>query len=88
MGVTRKRNMYFCYRNPIAVSPFEHELVTARPNRRISRGLTLISKLLQATANGPSITRDRDPSIQPFQPLIDKWTEPLKGLVGFYSTRR
>ncbi|KAF8358867.1 hypothetical protein PRIPAC_93862 [Pristionchus pacificus] len=74
--------LFLRFINPAIVSPFEHELVTARPNRRISRGLTLISKLLQATANGPSITRDRDPSIQPFQPLIDKWTEPLKGFLA------
>ncbi|GMS88529.1 hypothetical protein PENTCL1PPCAC_10704, partial [Pristionchus entomophagus] len=70
--------LFLRFFNPAIVSPFEHELVTARPSRRLSRGLTLISKILQSTANGPSTTRDRDATIQPFQPLIDKWTEPLK----------
>lgn len=59
--------LFLRFFNPAIVSPYENQMMAKRPTRAMSRGLTLISKILQYTVNQPS--RPKDTSMIHFQQL-------------------
>ena len=50
-------------------------MLSRRPTRAMSRGLTLISKILQATVNQP--THPKEASMIHFQPLMNSKTDTV-----------
>ncbi|TKR77595.1 hypothetical protein L596_018533 [Steinernema carpocapsae] len=50
--------LFLRFFNPIIVSPYENQMISKRPTRNMSRGLTLVSKILQTTVNQPTFSKE------------------------------
>uniref|UniRef100_A0AC34Q5E6 Ras-GAP domain-containing protein n=1 Tax=Panagrolaimus sp. JU765 TaxID=591449 RepID=A0AC34Q5E6_9BILA len=60
--------LFLRFFNPVIVSPYESQMIGRRPTKAMSRGLTLISKILQTTVNQP--THPKESSMIHFQQLM------------------
>lgn len=71
--------LFLRFFNPAIVSPYENQMLSRRPTRAMSRGLTLISKILQGTVNQP--THPKEASMLHFQPLMNSKTDGVAKFV-------
>ncbi|KAK0416750.1 hypothetical protein QR680_012659 [Steinernema hermaphroditum] len=60
--------LFLRFFNPVIVSPYENQMISKRPTRSMSRGLTLVSKILQTTVNQPTFSKEW--TMSHFQQLI------------------
>ncbi|CAJ0942827.1 unnamed protein product, partial [Mesorhabditis belari] len=66
--------------NPAIVTPYEMQLCSRRPSRQLSRGLMLVSKILQTTVNQP--TTSRDSSMRHFAEFIAAKVQPVNDFLS------
>lgn len=72
--------------NPAIVAPYESGIVDKQPPPKITRGLMLVSKILQNIANNVEFSKEE--YMIPFNPLFAIYSEPMRNWVERISSER